>query len=331
MLAKFFFGGLIAFAALAQAEDAPGGADRTGAAPEAVAAVAAREAAAQNAGDAEAQQRLREDLQQMLARLAASGALGPHPEQINLHLDQPAQRVATLGVLVDSASAERARNGLRVLGTTPGTTAERLGLRPGDVIVAVNGVSLRGLGADAHGHALAAAALRAVVETLPDSAALKLDVDRAGNALALEAPLQSVYLPALHMELGAAAMAGADVPGGGCGRISTFDVAPRGEHDYHARILLLDGVTPGPGNVENYRVAAGVHRLLVAENIPTEQIGVGEFATLRRKTSKELSVTVKPGITSMVAAQLHVDKASQLSNGGYWDPVVWREIPEACP
>jgi hypothetical protein len=299
-----------------------------------------------------AEQRLRQDMQLMLSRLAASGALGQHPDQITLRLDEPAQRVTNLGILVDSTSAERARDGLRVLGATPGSTGERLGLRPGDVIVAVNDTSLRSLGADAEGRALAAATLKSTVEALPDAAPLRLDVLRDGETLAMNAPLQSVTLPALRMELGAAALANANpaavaldattiasvsmsgdakpaAGGDGCGRISTFDVSSRSEHQYHARIMLLDGTTPGPSGNEVYRVAAGPHKLLVAENIPTRQMGVGEI--LRRSTSKELIVDVKPGTTSMVAAQFHLDRAGELAHGGYWDPVVWREVPESCP
>ena len=288
------------------------------------------------AAGTEAEQRLRQDVQVMLSQLAASGAFGEHPEQISLHLDQPAQRVMNLGILVDSASASHARDGLRVLGATPGSIAERLGLRPGDVIVGVNGISLRGLGADADGHALAAATLRSTVEALADAAPLQLDVLRAGDPVALNTPMHSVYLPALRMELGAAAMAGADAGnstsgGSSCGRISTWDVAPPGNHQYHARILLLDGVTPGPSGGETYRVSAGTHRLLVSEDIPVRQFGIGDFASLRRDTHKEFTVTVKPGMTSRVAAQFHIDKASETLKGGYWDPVVWTEVPESCP
>lgn len=301
---------------------------------------------------AETEQRLRQDVQLMLSRLATSGALGQHPEQIVLRLDEPAQRVTNLGLLVDSTSAEHAREGLRVLGATPGSTAENLGLRPGDVIVAVNDTPLHDLGADADGHALAAATLKASVEGLPDSAPLHLQVMRAGDTLALNAPLQSVTLPALRMELGAAVLASTD-PGAtsndapptggaaptdvastgrqGCGRISIFDVAPRQQNLYGAVILALDGQLPGPQGQQSYRASAGPHRVLVAENIPTREMGVGPIASRRRSINKELSVIVKPGFTSMVAAQLHPDKASDLIRGGYWDPVVWREIPESCP
>jgi len=300
--------------------------------------------AAAHAGDAssptgaqtDAEQRLRQDVQMMLSQLAASGAFGDHPEQLSLRLDQPAQRVMNLGILVDSANPERARDGLRVLGATPGSIAERLGLRPGDVIVAVNGISLRGLGADGDGHALAATTLKSTVEALQDAAPLQLDVLRAGDAVALNAPVHAVYLPALRMQLGATALAGADggstspATGGGCGRISTWDVAPPSEHKYHANIILIDGVSPGPSGGETWRVSAGTHHLLVGEDIPIRQFGVGEIATLRRDTHKELTITVQPNTTARVAAQLNLDKTSEILKAGYWDPVVWREVPESC-
>ena len=292
-----------------------------------------------------ADQQLRQDVQSMLSRAAASGALGPHPGQATIKLDEPARRVTNLGTLVDSTNAASARDGLRVLGATPGSTAEHLGLRPGDIIVAVNGISLRGLGADADGRALAATTLKSTVESLPDNAMLDLQVVRDGNALALNAPLQTVQLPALHMELGAAVLtataataadstastSGMGTVNGTCGRISMFDVAPRGDHLYAARILLLDGSSPGPTGQSSFRVSAGTHQLLVAENIPTRALGMGEIATLRRQTSKPLTVNVRAGMTSMISAQLHLSKTSDLSGGTYWDPVVWREIPEKCP
>jgi hypothetical protein len=284
-----------------------------------------------------AEQRLRQDMQILLSQMAVSGALGEHPEDVRVSLQQPAQRVTDLGVLVDSTSAERARNGLRVLGTTPGGTGERLGLRPGDVLVAVNGTSLRNLGADADGRALAATTLKSAVDALPDATPLQLDVERAGNVLAMNAPVHSVLLPALSVELGAATLAAAtdnaNVAGGSCGRISSFDVAPRGEQQYHAVILQIDGATPGPNARGTYRVSAGEHKLLVAEDIPTEFMGAGPLATVRTRmhTHKELTVNVKPNTTAMIAAQLHVDKNTEFQHGLYWDPVMWREIPESCP
>ncbi len=317
--------------------------ERPAAAPTAAAApaVAPTHATTGAVGSGETALRMRQDMQSVLSRMAETGMLGQHPEHVSLRVEEPARRVTSLGALVDSTSAQSARDGLHVLGATPGSTADRLGLHPGDVIVAVNGTSLRDLGSDDRGRALAATTMRAVVEDLPDSATLTVNVQRAGDALTLNAPVQAVYMPAMRVELGEAADASGGGSGAdparidapaqeGCGRISAFDVAPRGEHLYAARILLLDGNTPGPQGVASYRVSAGEHRLLVAENIPTNALGVGEIATLRRQTSKPLTVVVEPGKTAMVAAQLHLANASDLSHGTYWDPVMWKQIAESC-
>jgi len=294
------------------------------------------------AAGGETVQRMRQDMQSVLSHMAESGALGQHPEHVSLRVEEPARRVTSVGALVDSTSAQSARDGLHVLGATPGSTADRLGLHPGDVIVAVNGTSLRDLGADDRGRALAATTMRTVVEGLPDDAALNVDVVRGGNALTLNAPVQAVYVPAMRVELGDAVDSGGGgsaaavvvpSPGGGegCGRISALDLAPRGERLYAVRILLLDGSTPGPTGSPSFRVGAGEHQLLVAENIPTQALGVGTIATLRRQTSKPLTVTVPPGKTVMIAAKLNLANGSDLSHGTYWDPVAWKEIAESCP
>ena len=282
-----------------------------------------------------AEQRLRQDMQLLLSRMSASGMLGDHPEQVHLSLEEPSRRVADLGVLVDSTSGDRAHDGLRILGTTPGGSAEHGGLRPGDVIVAVNGTSLKNLGADADGRALAAATLRTSVNQAAESPNLQLDVVRNGDMLAMNVPVQSVFVPAMRVELGGASAAAQPTAasGGGCGRISTFDVAPRGDRVFHATILQIDGITPGPSGQETYRVSAGQHKLLVAEDIPTRQMGVGPLATLRsqRDHSKELLIDVKPGTTAMVGAKFHQDRATNVAHGEYWDPIVWREETLNCP
>lgn len=282
-------------------------------------------------------QRVREEMHQMLMRLATSGALGAHPEQVNLSIDEPEQRSINLGLLVDATNAANARDGLRVLGATPGSTAEELGVRSGDLLVAVNGRSLRDLGADDHGRALAATALRSDIEALPDGASLQLDVVRAGTRLALNGSIQAVMLPAVRLGLGGATPAATSDQAatasvaGGCGRISMQDLAPRQQQLYGALILTIDGVSPGPHMVKKFRVSAGTHQLEVAERIPTSAMGMGEIASLRNNQLKKLTVTVAPNTTVLIAARFNHDRATRLNDGGYWDPVAWREIPENCP
>ncbi len=281
-------------------------------------------------------QRVREEMHQMLMRLATSGALGSHPEQVALSIDEPEQRAVNLGLLVDATNATNARDGLRVLGATPGSTAEQLGVRAGDVLVAVNGRSLRELGADDHGRALAATTLRSDIESLPDGSSLQLDVVRSGTHLALNGSVQAVTLPAVRLGLGATMPAVADQAGSptnatGCGRISMQDLAPRQQSLYGALILTIDGNTPGPHTVKKFRVTAGTHEIEVAERIPTSSMGLGEIAAMRSNTLKKLTVTVAPNTTVLIAARFNQDRATRLKEGDYWDPVAWKEVAESCP
>src|SRR5436309_1616793 len=127
-----------------------------------------------------------------------------------------------------------------------------------------------------------------------------------------------VELPALSLEVGSAAAAASaeasPAPADGCGRISTFDVASPSAQQYHAKLILLDGSSPISGH-ETYRVSAGEHHLLVAEDIPTNFMGAGPIGTWRTRNHsyKPLTVMVKPGTTAMVAAQLHTDRVSEIS------------------
>ena len=45
---------------------------------------------------------------------------------------------------------------------------------------------------------------------------------------------------------------------------------------------------------------------------------------------KTLTVEVAPNTTYLVAARLNEDQRDNPANGAYWDPVVYRESPEAC-
>ena len=109
--------------------------------------------------------RLRTELRAVMTELIEAGAFGDRkPEQIALAVDSPAQRVSDLGVLVDSSRDDR--NGLHVLAVTPGGSAERMGMRAGDVLIAMNGVPFAGDGRTA------AAGLRRNIDGLPDGSAL---------------------------------------------------------------------------------------------------------------------------------------------------------------
>lgn len=284
------------------------------------------------------EQRVREELRAVVTDLVASGAFGDQPsQQISLDVDAPAQRVSNLGLLVDSAHGHQ--DGLHVVGVTPGGGAERIGLRAGDVVVALNGRQLVN-------NAEAATELRHTVDGLPNGSALAFDVSRDGRALAMSGALSSVELPAMHLTIGgsaatattnagssAATGASSSASSGGCGRISDFDVAPRQQQLHLAKIIAIDGVTPGPTGTKAYRVEAGSHVLKVSEQIENRYLSFNDRSRRSGMTGdryKTLTVDVAPDTTTLIAARLNEDKRDEPRNGAYWDPVAWKQVAEPC-
>lgn len=289
------------------------------------------------------EQRLREELSVVMMDLIQSGAFGnTAPQQIALDIDAPPQKVSNLGLLVDSKGG--VADGLHVLAVTPGGNAERMGLRAGDVLLALNGTPL----ASADG----AATLRNTVDTLPDGGRLDFNVRRDGRTETMGGASASMVLPAMHLSIGKgtalASNAGANAPasspaegyngaspvnsGEGCGRISDFDVAPSGQGLHEATIISIDNKAPGPHGSKAYMIGAGSHVLKISEHIPSRYFS---FNDRQRNAQvgggyKTLSVDVAPDTTYFVAARLNEDQRDNPAHGAYWDPVVWKQVPESC-
>jgi hypothetical protein len=275
---------------------------------------------------------LRSELKELLTRLAASGALdsagGPDAA---LAVSAPPVRVVTLGAVLDTAGS--GRDGVAVLAVTPGGNAAALGLRAGDAVRAVNGESLLGMpGSEAAQH------LRRAVES--GDGHVRLEVNRAGRAVALDGAVRPVLVPGYRFELAggsapglnagiaAATMANsADSGGGACGRVSEFPVAPRALKLYGVKILLVDGHNAGPRSQQNFRLPVGTHEVTMAENIDYRDLPIVHNRE-RRGSEKTLRVEVKADTTTILAARL--SEASAASGKGYWEPAVWKDIPEPC-
>ena len=287
------------------------------------------------------EQRLREELRVLLLDMIESGAFGQTPvDQISLSIDAPAERAGGLGLLVDSSSAAAASDGLHVLGATPGGSASRMGLRAGDVIVAVNDVGLAGLGADGAGRARAAERLREQVGSLEDGAPLNFRIVRDGNERSVSGVMVSAWVPALHLTVGdGVALASARdsrrsaaAAAQGCGRVNIFDVAPR-QRDLHAAVLIsIDGERSPFEGQTTFRLSAGRHELKVAERIDGRYLSFNDRLRNSGPDSryKTLSIDVAPNTTYLLAARLNEDKRNVWRDGAYWDPVIWSETAETC-
>ncbi|MFO0027321.1 MAG: hypothetical protein ACK558_00435 [Pseudomonadota bacterium] len=290
---------------------------------------------------------LRAELRATVARVMASGAFADRaPGEVALRLSLPAERYLDLGLLLDPR--DPASDGLRVLGATPGGTAQALGVRAGDRLVAVGELNLVGLGVDEDGGSRAVAALQSAVGRMTDGERLSLSIERGGRRIAIDGAVTVRYLPPLRVELGegdrvaalgtaasasstaalatSTGTASAGASGEASGRISTFHVAPRSQRLYAARVLAIDGAIPGPADQDTFRLAPGRHVLEVAEAIDAQDLPLSISRRRAATGRRTLEVLVEPGSTQLVAARL----LDTLGGRDYWEPVVWKTLSEAC-
>ncbi|MEO6076561.1 MAG: PDZ domain-containing protein [Dokdonella sp.] len=284
---------------------------------------------------AEAEQRLRAGMQEMLVDLANKGELvdGSGAPK-NFNISEPAREVDNLGVVISGNDSDGA--GLAIVAVTPGGAAARMGVHSGDRLAAVNDTGLTDLGRDAGNQSRAVAVMRTEIAKIGDGGKIRLTVDRDGRRISFEGRLQRLQLPSLQLSVGdgvqVASTAGvSDESAAGCGRINEFDVAPRQKQLHRAQLIFIDGNSPGPSGSPSFRLSAGRHTLTVAEEIEDRYLSFNN--RLRNSSSdryKKIEVDVKPNTTYYLAARLNEDKVGQWRDGAYWDPALWLEKTERC-
>lgn len=277
-----------------------------------LALVLAAPAVAQPGGDP-----VEEAFRLALLRLSQDGLLGP--DAVPRVIDRPAEKVANFGALVDRDEAD----GLRVLGTLPGGSAERIGLRTGDLLLAANGTALRGTGAGDR--------MRELLASLDDGDPVRFELLRDGRSQQVAGTMQVLELPAVRVELLDSAVLAGD-PESRCGRLSTFPVPPRSRHLHPARLLAVDGRLPGPSSQDSFRLPPGRYRLTLAEVIDSREFSAVANRQRARSDAREasLELEVRPGVTYLLAARLEPTRRERILDGSYWQPVVWRERSESC-
>ena len=118
----------------------------------------------------------------------------------------------------------------------------------------------------------------------------------------------------------------------GCGRISIFDVAPRSQDIYRARVMNIDGRLAGPSGTKSFKLPAGHHVLEVAELIDPEQFNDVQRRQrdMRANPYKELAVDVQPNTTYLLGARLITARRNEIIDGSYWEPVLYHQNSESC-
>ena len=221
-----------------------------------------------------------------------------------------------LGAVVDVRQASR--NGIAILAVTPGGAADRMGLRAGDRLLAINGRRLDDT-------AKPASTLEGALQE--NSGALQVEASRNGKRLAFSGQADPLRLAASG-------------DARSCGYVSTrAGVVPRAEHIFHADITQIDGRSTPIEPVYRHRASAGTHVLVVREFIDPNYLNSAQLHQIAKmkkfafaRAYKSFVIDVKPNMSYRIGARLIKDKldTQSIRDNAYWEPVIWETIPEAC-
>lgn len=230
----------------------------------------------------------------------------------------PAVLQWSLGLVVDGRGSGEA--GVRVVALSPEGAAERMGVRVGDRLLAVNGESLVGVQAPSVLFERAVAA---------GDGEVRLEVERDGMPLALAGRADD----AMPVQGAAAAQAS-------CGYVSTVGVQPRTSRNiFQAEITQINGESAPLRSLNRYQVPAGRNVVVVREFVDRHLLPNADIRRIHRVQRREgtraykvLVVDVEPGTRYSIGAEWLPERMSpdEIRDHDWWQPVVWESRAEEC-
>lgn len=207
----------------------------------------------------------------------------------------------------------------RVLAITPRRAAERIGIRAGDRVRAINGIQLE-TAADPGG------AIREALESSPGS--LHLELQRGEEVVEVSGVPDRVEIPGYRLQIDPLPQPE------GCGRLSTFLKPPPSSGLFPLLLHEVDGRLAGSLDSEVVRVDAGLRRLKLSERIADVRFQTRQNYRReqlnRNEMFKYLEIDVQPDTKYHLAARFHPERREPISEQAYWEPVVWKETRETC-
>ena len=257
-----------------------------------------------------------------LLGMAISSSLhaSPQPPALEFALQAamaPSEARYQLSAVVDLRQARKKR--ATVLAVTPRGAAERMGLRAGDQLRAINGTRLDDTTEPA----------MAFDNAMQESDGnLQVEAVRNGMKLLLSGKADVVAGPSNASKQA-------------CGFLTDqARPTPREDDIFAADITQIDGRSTPTVPRNRHRVGTGKRVIVVREFIHPSRLNSSQLQQIEKmkkfsfaRAYKSLVVDVKPGTSHRIGARLLRDKldTQSIRDNAYWEPVVWAEVPETCP
>jgi len=248
---------------------------------------------------------------------------GKDMSEFYFSLDFPPQQVTSIGLVLD---VDGAAKGYKVLSVTPGSTADKLAIKSGDQVLAINDIEI-----NEENHQKAIQQLNQMVAGQD----LKLSYRSGGNLKDISIKITGQYMPSIKLEIGSQSSGNSTIESTekltednsqACGKVTYFFQPPINQDLYPVSINKIDD-DHRKRNWHSYRLPIGKHTIYLLEYIndpgfPVRRVG--------RQRAKPIEIDIKANTTYYLGAKFNRRYRLSASKGKHWDPVVWKTVEREC-
>jgi len=210
---------------------------------------------------------------------------------------QQAYRKIEFGLVYRFDIASANKKGVLVVAVSPLSFMQKLGVKNGDVIFEVNGLSLaNNLEKNDKGQSVAATKLTSFLKSLKENDAISLKVYRNDEPVLLSGNVSGLNLPEIKLVAKAPILKEAN--GSNCATVSTLDFDSPSKSLYKVQILNIDGRQFR--SVPLTRLVPDRYQVQVRERILDPRLSVNLQPRYRIKT---LELVARPGKSYVLAAE----------------------------
>ncbi|RUO55422.1 PDZ domain-containing protein [Pseudidiomarina homiensis] len=242
------------------------------------------------------------------ARAAAVAAAKAHGKDAVVSMEEPARSYFDWGAVIHP-------NG-EIMSVRDGSVAATMGVRTGDRLLQID---QQKFSAQALGDIIA------YLEGLEHGSELLVVVARDEQTKTLAGKVAATVIPGWRLEVDVANEQVDIADSNACGRISVFATPPQTRDLYPAYFSQIDGENAPPRR-SIVKLSPGKHVIELHELISDQWV--------RRKKgiqqAKAIEIDIKADTTYYLAAKFVREKRLSTFKEEYWQPVVWREIEQAC-